>query len=52
MRALDHLVLLLVDQRLLALCKVAPQKERAAVVLLRDYLDRSVSERLPADVGV
>ena len=52
MGALDDLVLLLVDQRLLALRKVAPEEEGAAVVLLRDDLDDAVSERLPADLGM
>ena len=52
MGALDDLVLLLVDQRLLALRKVTPEEEGASVVLLRDDLDDAVSERLPADLGM
>ena len=52
MGALDDLVLLLVDQRLLALRKVAPEEEGASVVLLRDDLDDAISERLPTDLGM
>lgn len=48
----DHTVLLLVDEALLLLSEVAPQQKRASTVLLRDELDNSIGEYIPADFRV
>lgn len=52
MRRFDHRVLLLVDEALLLLGEVAPQQKRASTVLLRDELDNSIGEYIPADFRV
>jgi hypothetical protein len=48
----DHTVLLLVDEALLLLGEVAPQQKCASTVLLRDELDNSIGEYIPADFRV
>lgn len=52
MSRLDYAMLFLVNETLLFLRKITPEKERTAIVLLRNHFDHAIGEMIPADLGM